>query len=265
MKKNKSDRSNLEELRRKAEEQAKFENPLPEENSSGETQKLIHELQVHQIELEIQNEELRQAQELLEESRSLYIDLYDFAPIGYLTIDEHGIIKKVNFTASRLLQVEITQLIDRHFINFMVMEDRGAFLRHLKLVLNLRERQTIELRLKKSDEQEFFIRLESAFYQDAAGRSKSIRATFTDITARKGAEEAFKKLVVNAPIGILIVQNGKIKLINPGLQTITGYREDELLGRDSSGFVAPEFKRPCPGRCYSQVKWIDFQCRLNFR
>jgi PAS domain S-box-containing protein len=192
MKEGKSSRSHLEKLRRKAEEQTKFKNPLPEEISTDETQKLIHELQVHQIELEMQNEELRQAQELLEESRSRYSDLYDFAPFGYLTLDELGKIKEANLTAARLLQVEIPQLIDWHFINFIFTEDRRSFLRHLNLVLNLRERQSIDLRLKRKGKQAFFIRLESVLYQDAARRNNLVRTTFTDVTERKRAEEALR-------------------------------------------------------------------------
>ena len=171
MKKRKADRSQPEELRRKAEERIKIEKPLPEEISPVEAQKLIHELRVHQIELEMQNDELRQTQEILEESRSRYSDLYDFAPIGYLTLDELGVIKEANLTATRLLQVERKWLIDQPFAYSMVVEDRAAFRRHLNLVLKGRERQTCELRLKRKDGDAFFTLLESAFYQDTAGRS----------------------------------------------------------------------------------------------
>ena len=118
MKKKKADRSPPEELRRQAEERMKFENSLPEEIPPAEAQKLIHELRVHQIELEMQNDELRQTQEILEESRSRYLDLYDFAPIGYLTLDKLGFIKEANLTAARLLQVERSRLIDRAFYPF---------------------------------------------------------------------------------------------------------------------------------------------------
>src|SRR5208337_2039782 len=154
-----------------AEERMKFENPLQEGISQVETQKLIHEFRVHQIELEMQNDELRQTQEILEESRSRYIDLYDFAPIGYLTLDRLGFIKAANLTAARLLQAERTLLNDVHFTHFMVREDSGAFRRHLNLVLQGPERQTVELRLKRKDGYEFFTLLESDCYQDSAGRS----------------------------------------------------------------------------------------------
>jgi PAS domain S-box-containing protein len=190
--KKKAAESQAEELRRQAEARLRFEEPLPEAISPAEAKKLIHELRVHQIELEMQNDELRQAQEILEESRSRYSDLYDFAPIGYLILDELGIIKEANLTAARLLAVERTRLIDRQLTHFLVTEDRGAFRRHLNLVLKGRERQTVELRLKREDGKEIFILLESIFHQDTEGRSL-VRTAFSDITKRKKDEKALKQ------------------------------------------------------------------------
>ena len=192
MKKKKPGQSHVDELRRQAEERLKDENYLTEEISPTEAQKLIHELRVHQIELEMQNEELRQAQAILEESRSRYVDLYDFAPIGYLTLDRLGFIKEANLTATRQLQVERTRLIDTHFTQFMFPDDREAFRRHLSLVLEGEDRQTIELRLKTKDGAEFFALLESACYRDITGKALC-RTAFTDITWRRQAEVALKE------------------------------------------------------------------------
>jgi PAS domain S-box-containing protein len=239
MKKRKPDRSHAEELRRKAEERLQLENPLPEEISPAEAQKLIHELRVHQIELEMQNDELRQAQEILEESRSRYSDLYDFAPIGYLTLDELGIIREANLTAARQLAVERSRLIDRQLTHFMVTEDRGAFRRHLNLVLKGRERQTCELRLKRKDGSEFFTLLESAFYQDTAGRSLC-RTAFTDITARRQAEvdlkeseERYRSLFKNNHAVMLLIDpaTGNIVDANPAASAFYGYPHEELISR----------------------------------
>jgi PAS domain S-box-containing protein len=191
MDKRKVDQSQAEELRRQAEARLRFADPLPEEISPAEAKKMIHELRVHQIELEMQNDELRQAQEILEESRSRYSDLYDFAPIGYLTLDELGIIKEANLTASLLLAAERSRLIDRQFTHFLVTEDRGAFRRHFNLALKGRERQTVELRLKREDGKEVFILLESVLHQDIAGRSL-VRTAFSDISKRRQAEAALQ-------------------------------------------------------------------------
>ena len=90
----------IKDLRQRAEEEIKAETLEPEAMSPAECVRLIHELRVHQIELEMQNEELRQAQDQLAESRDKYADLYDFAPVGYLTLDERGLIVEANLTAA---------------------------------------------------------------------------------------------------------------------------------------------------------------------
>jgi PAS domain S-box-containing protein len=237
--KKKADPSHAEQLRRQAEARLRFEEPLPEAISPAETKKLIHELRVHQIELEMQNDELRQAQAILEESRSRYSDLYDFAPIGYLTLDELGIIKEANLTAARLLAVERTRLIDRQFTHFMVTEDRGAFHRHLSLVFKGRERQTVELRLQRKDGQVFFILLESVFHQDTEGRSLC-RTAFSDITARRqaeadlqGSEARYRSLFKNNHAAMLLIDpaTGDIVDANPAASAFYGYTLAELVSR----------------------------------
>jgi len=97
-------------LRQKIANVEDISGPLPED-----VQKLVHELQVHQIELEMQNEELRQAQLALEESRDRYLDLYDYAPVGYFTLDENALILEANLTAVRLLGIDKESLFKRPF------------------------------------------------------------------------------------------------------------------------------------------------------
>ncbi len=200
---------------------------------------MIHELRVHQIELEMQNDELRQAQEILEESRSRYSDLYDFAPIGYLTLDELGIIKEANLTAARLLAVERTRLIDRQLTHFMVTEDRGAFRQHLNLVLKGEERQTVEVRLQRKDGYEFFALLESAFYHDITG-SSLCRTALTDITKRRQAELAlqesearYRSLFQHNHAVMLLIDpaTGDIVDANPAASAFYGYTHEELISR----------------------------------
>ena len=117
--------------------------------SDKETLQLIHELQVHQIELEMQNEELRTSQSELEESRSKYSDLYDFAPFGYFTFDKNGLILEANLTAAKELGVERSVLVNKPFRAYIVAEDREIFDVHLQKVLKSETRQTCEIRLKK--------------------------------------------------------------------------------------------------------------------
>ena len=100
--------------------------PMPPQGA----RKVVHELEVHQIELEMQNEELRQAQTALTASREKYVDLYDFAPIGYFTFDHTGLITEVNLTGASLLGVERGQMKGKRFSSFVAAESRDTFRRH---------------------------------------------------------------------------------------------------------------------------------------
>ena len=154
-----------------------------------EANSLIHELRVHQIELEMQNEELRRAQNDLEISLSRYADLYDFAPIGYFTFDEQGRIIEVNLTGAKQLGVVRGNLIKAPFVAMVTESDKNVYLSHLKKIFDAREVHTCEVRLKIKDEGEFYARLDSIFMKSANG-AVSCRTSVTDITERKRAEAA---------------------------------------------------------------------------
>jgi PAS domain S-box-containing protein len=100
--------------------------------SEPPTSRLIHDLQVHQVELEMQNRQLRESQELLEESRSRYSDLYDFAPVGYLTLDAGGRIREINLTGAAMLGAPRETLIDRPFAAVVSVKEKQAFRDHLR-------------------------------------------------------------------------------------------------------------------------------------
>src|SRR5271157_3652571 len=118
------------ELRLRAEEMARVKSASWPENidplSPEETRRTLHELRVHQIELEMQNEELRRVQVELEDSRASYVDLYDFAPVGYCTLSEQGLILKANLTAASLLGVPRSALVGERFTRFIVPEDEDV-------------------------------------------------------------------------------------------------------------------------------------------
>ena len=150
---------------------------------------LIHELRVHQIELDMQNEELRRVQNDLEISRSRYADLYDFAPLGYFTFDEQGRIIEMNLTGAKQLGIERGNLIKAPFVAMVVESDMKVYLSHLKKIFDTREDHTCEVRLKVKDGGEFHARLDSIFMESANG-AVSCRTSVTDITERKRAEAA---------------------------------------------------------------------------
>ena len=114
-------------LREKAEARLQSKAPGVQEFSLEEMNVLVHELQVHQIELEMQNEALRQGQISLEEANKKYRDFYDFAPVGFLTLNESGLIREVNLTAARQLGVTRRHLVDKPCRFFIAVEDRDRF------------------------------------------------------------------------------------------------------------------------------------------
>ena len=124
------------ELRWRAEEIAREKAAQPPENlealSPEETRRTLHELRVHQIELEMQNEELRRAQAELDAARARYFDLYDLAPVGYCTVSEKGLILEANLTAATLLGVARGALVKQPFSRFILKEDQDIYYLHRK-------------------------------------------------------------------------------------------------------------------------------------
>ena len=140
-------------LRQKAEE--KFHPRSVDGLSKAEVHKLAHELQVQQVELQMQSGELRAAQVALEESRNKYSDLYDFAPLGYLSLDKKGAILECNLTFAGQIGRERRLLAKAPFLRFVHKEDQNDFYRHLLKVFSKKESQTCEIRLLRGDGTEF--------------------------------------------------------------------------------------------------------------
>jgi PAS domain S-box-containing protein len=180
-------------LRRRAEELfRKRARKEPEELSVNEARSLLHELRVHQIELEMQNEELRRAQVEIEESRLKYSDLYDFAPVGYITMDRKGTVLEANLTACAKLEIERGFLIGKPFFSFIEREKANRFFNHIKTVFEEEARQTIELKLKSRKKKVFHALLNSIFWR-GTGEQGLCRTSIIDITELKHAEEALKE------------------------------------------------------------------------
>ncbi len=175
-------------LRKRAEKIVSEKQESAEKIPSGDVKRLIHELQVHQVELEMQNEELRKAQAEIERSRSRYADLYDFAPAGYYTFDQTGVVKELNLTGARLLGTERTLIVDRPFQVFIDPEYADVFTRHRLSVLKNRERPSCELKLVRMDKTSFYASMESVATHDDTGNSAWIRSAIIDITELKEKE-----------------------------------------------------------------------------
>jgi PAS domain S-box-containing protein len=150
-----------------------------------ETRHAVHELRVHQIELELQNEELRRAQQELEASRARYFDLYDLAPVGYCTLSETGLILEANLTIATLLRVSRSELDKQLLSRFIFEKDQDTYYLHRKKLLETSAPQTCELRLQKTDGEVCWARMDATAAQEADG---TCRVVLSDITRSKQAE-----------------------------------------------------------------------------
>jgi len=168
---------------------------VPPQESAGATspadlQRTLHELRVHQIELELQNEELRRTQVELDGTRERFADLYDFAPIGYCTLDGQGMILEANLTAATLLGVDRSLLAGQTLNRFIVKADADSYHLHRKRLLESGEPQALDLRLVKPDGTLFWAHLEAAVETGTPG----LRLMLSDVTARKETEAALAVL-----------------------------------------------------------------------
>jgi PAS domain S-box-containing protein len=160
--------------------------------SKTEFQRVVHELQVHQEELEAQNEELRETQQLLEASRDRYADLYDFAPIGYATLDGKGHIREINLTGATILGRERSRLLGTLFSVSVDKGDLNAFHGHLRQCEQGSGPVTTELTLAVRNSAPVPVQLHSVPILDLIGHTKMYRTAITDITERKQAEKILR-------------------------------------------------------------------------
>ena len=169
-----------------------------------ELQKLILELEINQVELEMQNRELLRVQEELEKSREWYLDLYDLAPTGYFTISADGIIIEANLTAASLLEVKRSNLCEKPFAQYIEPEDRDIFHIHQKELFKTGTKQMFELRIKRTDDSWFWAKVETIL-ACGADNFLTCRAVISDVTERKNVEEEKRRIEEH------IIQNQRLE------------------------------------------------------
>ena len=178
------------ELRRRAEARLKGQRTEDGgQRTEVETVRLVHELQVHQIELEMQNEELQQARATADALLAQYVELYDFAPTGYFTLDREGTIRQLNLNGARLLGGERSGLVPRRFGLFVAESDRRAFSDFLEQVFASAARQSCEVTLPRAGSQPLVVQIEGTRSADG----QECRAVVLDLTARQQAEAALRQ------------------------------------------------------------------------
>lgn len=161
--------------------------PMP----ADEVQRLVHELQLHQIELEMKNDELRRTQQALEQARDRYANLYDFAPSAHLTLSANGEILEANLSAGQLLGLERHRLIRQKFTRFIPTAAQNTFCLLCRQVFGSDARQSVELDLVSARAKRLVVQLETV--RDPVSPRKHLRVTLTDITERKKMEQASRE------------------------------------------------------------------------
>jgi PAS domain S-box-containing protein len=160
--------------------------------SLEEAQRMLHELRLHQIELEMQNEELRRVGAELDAARERYFAFYDLSPVGYYTVDEDGLIREANLTAATLLGMARGALVKQPITRFILPVDQDIHYRHRKRLLETDEPQAAELRMVKMGGLPFWVRLEGVIAQVPEG-APVFRFVMSDITERKQATAALQR------------------------------------------------------------------------
>lgn len=232
-------KKNFSELRTRAQS---FLSSRPEQIDPLEEdiQKLVHELSTYQIELELQNEDLRNTQQELEKSRQRYADLYDFAPVGYITVSTKGLILEANLTAGSMLGVARGQLLTRRFSDFIVREDQDLFYLHRKRLLETGQQQSYELRLQKKDGPFFHAQIETATHSNGdCIPPEQFKVTINDVSLRKEADLAKLLHLKNRYRAIVMDQTelicrfdpqGRMTFVNDAYCRYFGVDYQDILG-----------------------------------
>ena len=234
-------------LRRQAEAKALADkSKISETLAFEEMRQKLYELRVHQIELEMQNEELRRTQVELEASQARYFDLYDLAPVGYFTISEKGLILEANLKVAALLGTPRNALVNQPLSQFILPEDQDIYYKHRKQLFETGASQACELRMLRADATPFWASLEATAVQDADGMP-ACRAVLSDITHRKQTEDALRtserRLRLFADNASDVIWNmdiyGRFTYFSPSAEEMFGRKWDDNVRVTFKDVAAP--------------------------
>ncbi|MBU0545279.1 MAG: PAS domain S-box protein [Proteobacteria bacterium] len=246
----------------------------PKSLSAEETLRLLHELRVHKIELEIQNEELLRTHEELEAARARYFDLYDLAPVGYITLSEKGLILEANLTVATLLGVVRGVLVNQPLTRFIIKEDQDIYYLHRKQLFEIGTLQLCDLRMVKKDGTSFWAQLEATAAKDADG-TLVCRVLLRDITENKQAERdlienlSFLQTLIDTIPTPLFYKNlkGEYLNVNRAFEEFYGKNKEEIIGKNvydmGPKHVADKYYErdqelfQCPGKQTYEWKVVD--------
>ncbi|WP_262966867.1 PAS domain S-box protein [Methylobacter psychrophilus] len=193
------------------------------------TEELQYELRVHQIELEMQNEELQRINAALEESHDRYVDLYNFAPVGYLTLTQRGLIDEINLTAAALLGIDRKKLLSLRFATLVTPKDGDKWYLFFINVMKRNKRLSIGLTLKGCNNTEIPVQM------DCLCINSMLRITFTDIqqTDEQIKAGALQSAIFNSAnfSSIATDAKGVIQIFNVGAERMLGYMAAEVMNK----------------------------------
>lgn len=207
---------------------------------------LFHEIEVHQTELELQNQELREIQNLLEEARDQYANLFDFAPVGYLILNEKGIIKNINLTACNMLGIDRSQIKDKPFSSYLSKGESKKLHLKLKEVFQTGNITPFELKIRHQNTGDITALLSGITVNPNHKENSICHISIQDITEIRKAEllqrqndslvqemENVQKYLNLAPIIFLLIDaDKKVLMINEKGCDVFGYSREEVLGKD---------------------------------
>ena len=223
-------------LRKRAEALLSAPHTSPATHSIEEFYELLHELDTHRIELELQNDELLDTQKQLQDTTQEYIDFYHSSPVGYVTLDSEGIILKANMTLASLFGMEKQDVINKPFSNFALPADQDILYLYLQDSLEGKHRKSCELRLRGTGGQVVWVKLDGPFKTTRQGRVVSL--ALTEINHLKEieallikSESSLRAIFDNVLDGIIrINEHGIIESINTATESLFGYTPEALLG-----------------------------------
>ncbi|MBF0408081.1 MAG: PAS domain S-box protein [Candidatus Riflebacteria bacterium] len=212
-------------------------------------EKILQELKTHQIELELQNEELRRTREELEKSRSKYLDLYDFAPVGYFTLSVDGKILEANHTVAHLLGAKRHQLLKKSFSKFVLPEFQDVFYLHRKNLIQSGTQQSCELKLLKQGSEPFYVHIESMLINDCQEKSNLIRMSILDINDKIRAADALRETASKKEL-LLNLLSLPAMFIDKDRKILSANHLAQINGARVGGYWLFDFSR---GRCETAV------------
>lgn len=204
------------EMRRRVEEALRLKLVTDAPQSSADVQRLVQELQVQQIELEMQNEELKESRAAVEEASARYRDFYDFSPVGYFTLDCMGTIAELNIVGAHLLGFERARLMGSRLGLFVAEPDRPAFNEFLSRVIESRTLQSCQVSLERAGEPPRIVQIEAKLCDDG----QTCRAVVLEITKYKRAESELARRVRQQAV-----------VVDLGLRALEGLELQELMDR----------------------------------